>query len=340
MDGSDDFPYDDVWSPALHEALFSASDAAQSWSSEPRQQYNTSPLPRQFHSQPTQSLNNLTAQNQRSDNVRPNSSSSLHPTVPTSITRKRSHLDPPNFPLQSDPVGFNTNSSGRPFNTPTFRSRPTTPLTRGLPRPVTPESLLSEDFFASGSSSRRSDTPWPDPEDYSEFVDLTADSSPPNMPPARHVSKNPRDASSAPSNPAKRRKTEASQSSIRTREIEEVDLRDVDEDNRLSKVLEQQRMATIRAQQEQANRPVKLSTLQCIICMESMTDLTATHCGKAFSVTLFLNHRLTKPFSRPSILSFMPHGSPHRRREPRLGARQRTFKVSRLSEESPQADRA
>ena len=160
------------------------------------------------------------------------------------------------------------------------------------------------------------------------------------MPPARPASKNPRDASSAPSNPAKRRKTEASQSSVRTREIEEVDLRDVDEDNRLSKVLEQQRMATIRAQQEQANRPVKLSTLQCIICMESMTDLTATHCGKAFSVTLFLNHRLTKPFSRPSILSFMPHGSPHRRREPRLGARQRTFKVSRLSEESPQADRA
>lgn len=281
MDGSDDLPYDDVWSPALHETLFSASDAGQSWSSEPRQQYNNSPLPRQFHSQPTQPLDHLSAQDQRNDNLRPNSSLSLHPTVPTSITRKRSHLDPPNFPLQSDPVGFNTNSSGRPFNTPTFRSRPTTPLTRSLPRPVTPESVLSEDFFASGSSSRRSDTPWPETEDYSEFVDLTADSSPPNMPSARRASKNPRDTSSAPSNPAKRRKTEASQSSVRTREIEEVDLRDVDEDNRLSKVLEQQRMATIRAQQEQANRPVKLSTLQCIICMESMTDLTATHCGES-----------------------------------------------------------
>ncbi len=278
MDGSDESPYDDVWSPALRESLFAASDVAQSWSSEPRQQYNTSPLPRQFHSQPTQSLNHLSAQNQRSNDIRPNSSSSFHPTVSTSINRKRSHLDPPNFPLQSDPVAFNTNSSGRPFNTPTFRSRPTTPLTRGLPRPATPE---SEDFFASGSSSRRSDTPWPDPEDYSEFVDLTADSSPPNMPPARRTSRNLRDSSSAPSNPAKRRKTEASQSSVRSREIEEVDLRDVDEDNRLSKVLEQQRMATIRAQQEQANRPVKLSTLQCIICMESMTDLTATHCGES-----------------------------------------------------------
>ena len=281
MDASDDFPYDDVWSPALRESLFSASDAGQSWSSEPRQQYDISPLPRQFHSQSTQSPNNLSVQTQRSDNTRPNNTSSLHPTVPTSITRKRSHLDPPNFPLQSDPVGFHTNSSGRPLNTPTFRSSPTTPLTRGLPRPVTPESVLSEDFFASGSSSRRSDTPWPEIEDYSEFVDLTADSSPPNMPSTRRPSKNPRDTSSAPSNPAKRRKTEASQSSVRTREIEEVDLRDVDEDNRLSKVLEQQRMATIRAQQEQANRPVKLSTLQCIICMESMTDLTATHCGES-----------------------------------------------------------
>ena len=145
---------------------------------------------------------------------------------------------------------------------------------------MTPESILSEDF-ASGSSSRRSDTPWPEIEDYSEFVDLTADSSPPNMPSTRLQSKNPRETSSSPLNPAKRRKTEASQSSVRTREIEEVDLRDVDEDNRLSKVLEQQRMATIRAQQEQANRPVKLSTLQCIICMESMTDLTATHCGES-----------------------------------------------------------
>ena len=280
MDGSDDFLYDDVWSPALRESLFSASDAGQAWSSEPRQQYNASPLPRQFHSQPTQSPNHLSAQTQRNDNTRPNSTSSFHPTMPTPITRKRSHLDPPNFPLQSDPVGFHTNTSGRPLNTPTFRSNPTTPHTQGLPRPVTPESVTSEELFTSGSSSRRSDTPWAETEDYSEFVDLTADSSPPNMPSTRRLSKNPRDTSSAPSNPAKRRKTEASQSSVRTREIEEVDLRDVDEDNRLSKVLEQQRMATIRAQQEQANRPVKLSTLQCIICMESMTDLTATHCGE------------------------------------------------------------
>lgn len=38
-------------------------------------------------------------------------------------------------------------------------------------------------------------------------------------------------------------------------------------------------MATIKAQKEQASKPVKFSTLQCIICMENMKDLTATHCG-------------------------------------------------------------
>ena len=286
MDGSDDFPYDDVWSPALRESLFSASDAAQSWSSEPRQQYNASPLPRPFHSQPTQTLNHPPSQPQPSYNTQP-SLSSLRPAASTSIHRKRSHLDPPNFPLQSDPVGNNSNSSGRPLTTTTFHSRPSTPHTRELPRPVTPDSFLSEDFFASGSSSRRSDTPWPETEDYSDFVDLTADTSPPTMPPVRRVSKKPRETSSAPSNPAKRRKTEASQSSARSKEIEEVDLRDVDDDDGLSKVLEQQRMATVRAQQEQANRPVTLSTLQCIICMESMTDLTATHCGESLLVDTF-----------------------------------------------------
>lgn len=61
--------------------------------------------------------------------------------------------------------------------------------------------------------------------------------------------------------------------------VEEVDLRDVDDDKGLSKVLEDQRMATIKAQQEQASRPVKLATLSCVICMDQMTDVTATYCG-------------------------------------------------------------
>ena len=86
-----------------------------------------------------------------------------------------------------------------------------------------------------------------------------------------------------PANLAKRRKIEVSSPSEDSKpvEIEEIDLRDVDDDDGLTRLLEQQRMATIKAQQEQASRPVKLATLQCIICMENMKDMTATHCGKS-----------------------------------------------------------
>lgn len=62
--------------------------------------------------------------------------------------------------------------------------------------------------------------------------------------------------------------------------VEEVDLRGVDDDDELSKVLEQQRLMSIKAQQELVDKPVNFSSLQCIICMESITDITVTHCGK------------------------------------------------------------
>ena len=253
-------------------------------SSDPMHYSTHSPLPRPFHSQPIPLLSQPPSQQERGNNTQPSVSSSLHAPSSVPLSRKRSHLDPPNFPLQSDPIGnnSNTNTSGRPQTTTTFRSRPTTPLSRDLPRPVTP---LSEDFWSSSGTSSRSDTPWPEQsDDFSDFVDLTADSSPPAMPPTKRprlIQPLPtiRDTSSAPSNPHKRRKIEASHSSDRSQMIEEIDLRDIDDDQGLSRVLEQQRMATIKAQQEQANRPVKLSTLQCIICMEPMKDLTATHCG-------------------------------------------------------------
>lgn len=70
--------------------------------------------------------------------------------------------------------------------------------------------------------------------------------------------------------------------------VEEVDLRDVDDDKALSRVLEEQRQATIRAQQAQAAIPIKLGSLQCIICMDAMSDVTATFCGKySFQGTLY-----------------------------------------------------
>lgn len=62
--------------------------------------------------------------------------------------------------------------------------------------------------------------------------------------------------------------------------VEEVDLREVDDDDGLSRVLEQQRIVSIKAQQELVDKPVNFSSLQCIICMESITDITVTHCGR------------------------------------------------------------
>ena len=112
---------------------------------------------------------------------------------------------------------------------------------------------------------------------YNGFVDLTAES--PTMPPNRK-----RKTSVAESKSVKRGRTAGDKSQdIQVKgensQVEEVDLREVDDDNGLSKLLEQQRVAAVKAQQEQANKPLKLSNLQCIICMEPMTNITVTHCG-------------------------------------------------------------
>ena len=89
---------------------------------------------------------------------------------------------------------------------------------------------------------------------------------------------------------SQRRKTDAGSSSdqpVVIPAVEEVDLRDDDDDDKggLSKMLEKQREATIKAQQEQAAKPVKLANLQCIICMDAMKDVTATSCGKCVPIS-------------------------------------------------------
>ncbi len=121
----------------------------------------------------------------------------------------------------------------------------------------------------------------------SDFVDLTQETSTPprtRMPStsSHRGSKKRRqsepDASIQP--PRKNLRRRAERHEDVPPDVEEVDLRNVDDDKGLLKVLEDQRMATIKSQQEQASKPVKLATLSCVICMESMTDVTATYCGK------------------------------------------------------------
>ena len=293
MDNFDESFFNDGWSSSFQDYLETDLDLAPPMNFDIDRYMNESPLPapvpQHSHSyvpppriQPRHNYSghNISTVPPPSFQVRP----------PGTLNHKSSNFDLPNFPLQSDPVGTPSNTSGRPLISSNQSPRRTLTAIQELPytKPTTPSSENS--FWSSPESSdisTRSETPFTQTEDLSVFVDLTQGDSPLlDMPRTIQTrrrgagSPSTRDKSSAPSNPAKRRKIEAPQASIRSTKIEEIDLRDVDNDSGLSKVLEQQRVATIKAQQEQANKPIKLSTLQCIICMENMKDLTATHCGK------------------------------------------------------------
>ena len=136
------------------------------------------------------------------------------------------------------------------------------------------------------------------------YIDLTADPSPPTMPtaisrltPSHSQQDNRASLRESMLSASKRRKTQPSPSpnaassqikdeNEKNEKIEEIDLRDVDDDTGLSKVLEQQRAETVRSQQKDGNEPIKLSSIQCVICMESMTNITATYCGRLINVIL------------------------------------------------------
>ena len=65
------------------------------------------------------------------------------------------------------------------------------------------------------------------------------------------------------------------------REIEHVDLRDADDIGDVKRLLDEQRAAEIvKQQKEQSDKPLRLNTLQCVVCMDTMTDITSTICGK------------------------------------------------------------
>ncbi|KAL8683845.1 MAG: hypothetical protein Q9186_000188 [Xanthomendoza sp. 1 TL-2023] len=119
------------------------------------------------------------------------------------------------------------------------------------------------------------------------FVDLTTDpSSPLDMPPVtrkrRSSTADPHIAlSTPPSRNNKRPRLNSSDVKNEDVKVEHLDLVDMDDDGGLSKVLAQQQAAAIKEQQApHGDVPTKLSNLQCIICMEPMTDMTVTHCGE------------------------------------------------------------
>jgi len=66
-----------------------------------------------------------------------------------------------------------------------------------------------------------------------------------------------------------------------------VDLQNAENDSDLSALLKRQREDLIKQQQkEEREKPRKLATYQCIICLDKPKDLTATSCGKFFNLAL------------------------------------------------------
>lgn len=159
---------------------------------------------------------------------------------------------------------------------------PQIPSSRGLPellipasRPPSRLSWISEDASVS--------TLFPGPSQFQDsFIDLTtASSSPLAMPPEsrkRDASRS-RVSDHAPVSSSKRAKLEDRQTEGELKDIAELDLREVDDDESFARIIEEQRIASVKAQHEQAEKPVNFSSLQCIICMEPMTNITVTHCG-------------------------------------------------------------
>jgi hypothetical protein len=119
----------------------------------------------------------------------------------------------------------------------------------------------------------------------SSFVDLTSSS-----PDAKMVTTRKRKATEDAGQGRAPKKTarasgsgETSSSSSRRqslRDIEVVDLADVDDDTQYRELAANQQAELIKKQNEdEAKKPVKLAEFQCIICMDNPTDLTVTHCG-------------------------------------------------------------
>ncbi|CAD6502604.1 BgTH12-05195 [Blumeria graminis f. sp. triticale] len=67
-------------------------------------------------------------------------------------------------------------------------------------------------------------------------------------------------------------------------EIDTVDLRNIETELQWEEKKKRDAAAIMAKEQSQENKPklVKLSDFQCIICMDSPTDLTVTHCGHLF----------------------------------------------------------
>ncbi|MCJ1401033.1 SUMO-targeted ubiquitin ligase complex subunit slx8 [Xylographa trunciseda] len=92
-------------------------------------------------------------------------------------------------------------------------------------------------------------------------------------------------------------------------DIDEVDLTKVDDDLGFQKLQEEQRLRqkeqqqaeSIRSLHEQSKKPIRISDLQCVVCMDNMTNITATYCGHLFCHTCLMEALIAGENQGPDI---------------------------------------
>lgn len=130
------------------------------------------------------------------------------------------------------------------------------------------------------------------------YVDLTHEPSSPSLPhihPLRRASKRTANVHPSPESaagPSTKRMKRNDETGARagavaaSNPVEEVDL--VNNTNQLQSALQKQRVEQVKAQEGPSDKPLRLSTLTCVICMDTPTDITATSCGHLFCHTCLM----------------------------------------------------
>lgn len=138
----------------------------------------------------------------------------------------------------------------------------------------------------------------------SKIIDLTADS-----PPLASMAKRKLTGAAATAHAAKRQRLVAAKSRPTSRastdapstKIEILDLIDVENyeshETQQKRAQREKEALAVQMAKEEAEKPVRLAEIECVICLDNPTDLVVTHCGKA---TIFATSVPTTNISFPS----------------------------------------
>lgn len=186
----------------------------------------------------------------------------------------------PQQPYQNMPPGRNASSSDQRFD---FDSFITISSDSGPDR-FRPLPCNSERRRSSRSSSK--------------IIDLTADS-----PPLASMAKRKLTGAAATAHATKRQRLVAAKSRHTSRastdapstKIEILDLIDVENyeshETQQKRAQREKEALAVQMAKEEAEKPVRLAQIECVVCLDNPTDLVVTHCGHLFC-SLCLHHTL------------------------------------------------